>query len=150
MRRILPQCCCCGVLVGTRAQTHLAWPGLSFRNWIPIQLLPSPDPRPCAQLLSWTITPFEQAALTYLPGTRGWRKRAGITLLVGLGAVGGVLCGVVLAALACLAPQVRRGVGKLGFQRLGWAVGRMGGSMHVWLNAWWCVAACARGEGHGR
>ncbi|PNW85246.1 hypothetical protein CHLRE_03g177750v5 [Chlamydomonas reinhardtii] len=57
-------------------------------------------------LLSWTITPFEQAALTYLPGTRGWRKRAGITLLVGLGAVGGVLCGVVLAALACLAPQL--------------------------------------------
>ncbi|KAG2450191.1 hypothetical protein HYH02_000293 [Chlamydomonas schloesseri] len=57
-------------------------------------------------LLSWTITPFEQAALTYLPGTRGWRKRAGITLLVGLGAVGGVLCGLVLAALACLSPQL--------------------------------------------
>ncbi|GIL42744.1 hypothetical protein Vafri_670 [Volvox africanus] len=57
-------------------------------------------------LLAWTVTPFEQAALTYLPGARGWRKAAGISLLVGLGAAGGVVCGAVLAALACAAPAV--------------------------------------------
>ncbi|GIL73237.1 hypothetical protein Vretimale_4844 [Volvox reticuliferus] len=57
-------------------------------------------------LLAWTVTPFEQAALTYLPGTRGWRKAAGISLLVGLGAAGGVVCGAVLAALVCAAPAV--------------------------------------------
>ncbi|KXZ56871.1 hypothetical protein GPECTOR_1g786 [Gonium pectorale] len=57
-------------------------------------------------ILAWTITPFEQAALTYLPGTRGWRKAAGIRLLVGLGTVGGVACGAVLAALVMSAPGI--------------------------------------------
>ncbi|GLC44353.1 hypothetical protein PLESTB_000478600 [Pleodorina starrii] len=57
-------------------------------------------------LLAWTVSPFEQAALTYLPGSRGWRKRAGISLLVGLGAAGGVACGAVLAVLVGAAPAV--------------------------------------------
>ncbi|GFR41089.1 hypothetical protein Agub_g1730, partial [Astrephomene gubernaculifera] len=57
-------------------------------------------------LLSWTVTPLEQAALTYLPGHTGWRKSAGIVLLVSLGAAGGVVCGAALAALVCLAPQL--------------------------------------------
>lgn len=57
-------------------------------------------------LLGWTVTPFEQAALTYLPGVRGWRKRAGISLLIGMGAVGGICCGLAAGALILFAPHL--------------------------------------------
>lgn len=57
-------------------------------------------------LMAWTVTPFEQSAMTYLPASKGWRRGAGVQLLVALSVAVGAGVGAALALAIGLAPQL--------------------------------------------
>jgi hypothetical protein len=58
-------------------------------------------------LLAFTTTPLEQAALAFVPAAApGWQQRSTVQLLLSIAVVIGVTCGVLATGVPLLAPQL--------------------------------------------
>jgi hypothetical protein len=58
-------------------------------------------------LLAFTTTPLEQAALAFVPASApGWQQRSTVQLLLSIALVIGIACGLLAMGVPLLAPQL--------------------------------------------